>query len=386
MNEVELLQLIRQWEDSYTEFKEESAHSDDLAATIVAFANTDGGRLILGVAEDRRITGVTDPDRLMQRIDQICHHNVEPPLVCFQQKADAEAQKVLVVRVPKGPERPYRTNRGVHYIRTASGRRQASREELLRLYQATFDLFPDELPVSRTGLADLDRPYFEAAFQSFYGLAVDEMELPFAQLLRNLKLMREEELTLAGVLLFGRRPQAWLPFAEVTAVRFPGTQMGESFVDRKDIEGTLEQQITGAEAFLKLHMTVSGQIRGFRRHDEHEIPPFVLREAVANAIAHRDYTIRGQVRVFVFDDRVEVINPGRLPNTVTLDNIRLGIHVERNPIIVTFLARLGLVSRIGTGIPRMIRLMREQGLPRPEFQILDSQFQVVLRRPRRVQE
>ena len=293
---------------------------------------------------------------------------------------------VLVVRVPKEPERPYRTNRGVHYIRTASGRRQASREELLRLYQATFDLFPDELPVSRTGLADLDRPYFEAAFQAFYGLTVDEMELPFAQLLRNLKLMREEELTLAGVLMFGRRPQAWLPFAEVTAVRFPGTQIGESFVDRKDIEGTLEQQITGAEAFLKLHMTVSGQIRGFRRHDEHEIPPFVLREAVANASAHRDYTIRGQVRVFVFDDRVEIINPGRLPNTVTLDNIRLGIHVERNPIIVTFLARLGLVSRIGTGIPRMIRLMREQGLPTPEFQILDNQFQVVLRRPRRVQE
>jgi len=385
MDEAELLRLIRQWEDSYTEFKEESAHPDDLAASIVAFANTDGGRLILGVAQDGRITGVANPDRLMQRIDQICHRNVEPPLVCFQQKVKAGRQTVLVVRVPKGPERPYKTNRGVHYIRTASGRRQASREELLRLYQATFDLFPDELPVPGTKLADLDRPYFEATFQAFYGLTVDEMGLPFAQLLRNLKLMKGEELTLAGVVLFGRRPQAWLPFAKVTAVRFPGMQIGESFVDRKDIEGTLEQQITGAEAFLKVHLAVSGQIRGFRRQDEYEIPLFVLREAVVNAIAHRDYTIRGQIRLFIFDDRVEIINPGRLPNTVTLDNIRLGIHVERNPVIVTFLTKLGLMSQIGTGIPRMIRLMREQGLPTPDFQIMDNQFQVVLRRLREAQ-
>lgn len=381
MNEAELLQLIHQWEDSYTEFKEETAHSDDLAAAIAAFANTDGGRLILGVAQDKQITGVTAPDRLMQRVDQICYNNIEPPLICFQEKVAAAGQTVLVVRVPKGPERPYRTNRGVYYIRTASGRRQASREELLRLYQATFDLFPDELPVAGTTLADLDRPYFEAAFQAFYGTTVDEAGLPLPQLLRNLKLMKDGELTLAGVVLFGRRPQALLPFAKVTAVRFQGTEMGERFLDRKDIEGALEQQVSGTEAFLKVHLLVSGEIQGFHRHDEPEIPPFVLREAVVNAIAHRDYTIRGQIRLFVFDDRVEIINPGRLPNTVTLDNIRLGIHVERNPVIVTFLTKLGLMSQIGTGIPRMIRMMREHDLPPPDFQIVDDQFRVTLHRP-----
>lgn len=381
MNETELLQLIQQWEDSYTEFKEETAHPDDLATAIVAFANTDGGRLILGVAQDRQITGVTAPDQLMQRVDQICYNNIEPTLICFQEKVAVAGQTVLIVRVPKGPERPYRINRGVYYIRTASGRRQASREELLRLYQATFDLFPDELPVAGTTLADLDQPYFEKTFQAFYGTTVDEAGLPLSQLLRNLKLMKNGELTLAGVVLFGRRPQALLPFAKVTAVRFQGTEMGERFLDRKDIEGTLEQQISGAEAFLKVHLLVPGEIQGFRRHDEPEIPPFVLREAVVNAIAHRDYTIRGQARLFVFDDRVEIVNPGRLPNTVTLDNIRLGIHVERNPVIVTFLTKLGLMSQIGTGIPRMIRLMREHDLLPPDFQIVDDQFRVTLHRP-----
>jgi ATP-dependent DNA helicase RecG len=109
----------------------------------------------------------------------------------------------------------------------------------------------------------------------------------------------------------------------------------------------------------------------------------VLREAVVNAIVHRDYTIRSQIRIFVFDDRIEIMNPGRLPDTVTLDNILLGIHVERNPILVTFLSRLGFVSRIGTGIPRMIRLMRQHGLPDPQFQIVDHEFRVVLRRVRK---
>ena len=381
MQETQVRQLIQQGEDSYTEFKEDTAHPDNLAATIVAFANTDGGRLILGVSDEGMVIGVPDADHMMQRIDQICTHNVEPPLICFQEKVRLGEQLVLVVRVPKGSERPYRTNRGVYYIRTASGRRQASRDELRRLYQAAFALFPDELPVPDTGLTDLNHPYFEATFESLYDIPVDQVDLSLSRLLQNLKLMKGAELTVAGVLLFGRYPQRHLPFARVSAVHFYGSEVGERFRDRKEIEGTLDQQIEDAVAFLNLRLPLPGRIEGLRRRDEPEFPPFVLREAVANAIAHRDYTIRGQVRVFIFDDRVEIINPGELPNTVTLDNILFGIHVERNPLLVTFLAKLGLMSRVGTGIPRMIRAMREAGSPPPEFRVTGGQFSVVLRRP-----
>lgn len=161
-----------------------------------------------------------------------------------------------------------------------------------------------------------------------------------------------------------------------------GNEIGEEFLDRKEILGTLEDQITDAETWLRLRLPVAGKITGFRREDIPEIPSFVLREAIVNAVVHRDYTLRTQIRMFVFDDRIEIMNPGRLPNTVTLDNIRLGIHAERNPILTTFLSRLGFVSRVGTGIPRMIRLMRQHGLPDPEFQIVDHEFRVVLRRTR----
>ncbi|MEA3342039.1 MAG: ATP-binding protein, partial [Chloroflexota bacterium] len=374
MQEAQIKRLIRQGEDSYTEFKEVAAHPDNLAAAIVAFANTDGGRLILGVSDEGTVIGVPDTDRAMQRIDLICSHNVEPPLICFQEKVSLEERLVLVVRVPKGPERPYRTNRGVYYIRTASGRRQASRDELRRLYQATFALFPDELPVSGTGLADLNRPYFETTFERLYDMTVDEVDLSLSHLLRNLRLVKGEELTVAGVLLFGRRPQRHLPFAHVSGVHFHGLEVGERFRDRKEIEGTLEQQVEGALAFLDLRLPLPGQIEGLYRQDKPEFPPFVLREAVVNAIVHRDYTIHGQVRVFIFDDRLEIASPGELPNTATLDSIRFGIHVERNPLLVTFLSKLGLMSRVGTGIPRMIRAMREAKLPPPEFEITDGQF------------
>ena len=381
MQEAEVKRLIRQGEDSYTEFKEATAHPDNLAATIVAFANTDGGRLILGVSDRKTVIGVPDADQVMQRIDQICTHNVEPPLICFQEKVHLGEQLVLIVHVPKGSERPYRTNRGVYYVRTASGRRQASRDELRRLYQSAFALFPDELPVPDTGLTDLNSPYFEATFKRLYDMSADEADLSLSRLLQNLKLMKDEKLTVAGVLLFGRHPQRHLPFARVSAVHFYGPEMGERFRDRKEIEGTLDQQIEGALAFLDLRLPLPGRIEGLHRRDEPEFPQFVLREAVANAVAHRDYTIRGQVRVFIFDDRVEIINPGELPNTVTLDNILFGIHVERNPLLVTFLAKLGLMSRVGTGIPRMIQAMRKAELPPPEFRIIDGQFSVTLRRP-----
>ncbi len=382
MNVAELREVIAQGEDSFTEFKEESAHPDDLAAAIVAFANTEGGRLILGVADDKTIPGITNTDQLMQRIDNVCNQNVQPALVCTQEKVRIDGNRVLVVHVPKGPERPYRTNRGVYYIRTASGRRQASREELLRLYQAALALFPDELPVPNTKLPDLDQGYFERQFETFAEMPVEDTGLSLERLLSNLKLWDGSTLTVAGLLLFGRNPQAHLPFAMVSAVHFKGTEIGEEFLDRKEILGTLEDQITDAEAWLRLRLPVAGKISGFRREDTPEIPSFVLREAVVNAIVHRDYTIRSQIRIFLFDDRIEIMNPGRLPNTVTLDNIRLGIHAERNPILTTFLSRLGFASRVGTGIPRMIRLMRQHGLPEPEFQVVDHEFRVVLRRAR----
>jgi ATP-dependent DNA helicase RecG len=144
MDLVQLRERIDNWEGLHTEFKEWPVHLDDLAASLVAFANTDGGQLILGVSERREIPGVGDADRVARSVDNAATNNCELPLTIVQETVRTEdSAMVLVVNVPKGDMRPYRTNRGIYYVRTSSGRRQASREELLRLFQATESFYYD---------------------------------------------------------------------------------------------------------------------------------------------------------------------------------------------------------------------------------------------------
>jgi len=167
MNVAELRSRIQNWEDIHTEFKLQAVHPDDLSAAIVAFANSDGGQLIIGVSNERRVVGVIDLDKLRQYVENIALNNCVPPISITLETVTHDPEAVLVVTIPKGDQRPYRTNRGVYYLRTASGRRPASREELLRLFQASESMFYDESPLVRLGLEDLD---LEAVKTSWSGL------------------------------------------------------------------------------------------------------------------------------------------------------------------------------------------------------------------------
>jgi ATP-dependent DNA helicase RecG len=156
MNAPELLDRISRWEDLHTEFKQALDSREELAKDLVCLANTDGGQLIFGVSEDRAIVGVADIDALLRAVEDVAYNRCEPPLSVVQETVEHDGARVLVVNVPKGDERPYRTRSGRFYIRTAaSGCRQASRSELLRLFQATDSLYYDELPLTRLSLPTL---------------------------------------------------------------------------------------------------------------------------------------------------------------------------------------------------------------------------------------
>ena len=167
MNQTELYSRIQDWENIHTEFKEKSIHSDDLSASIVAFANTDGGQIIFGVDNNKQIIGIDDTDQLMRFVDNIAFNNCEPPITVVQETVNIKSDQVIViVNVPKGDQRPYRTNRGVYFVRTTSGRRQASREELLRLFQSVESLFYDGIPVMRAVPEDLDEQAIKILFDN----------------------------------------------------------------------------------------------------------------------------------------------------------------------------------------------------------------------------
>jgi len=382
MNEKELIELIVKGEDSYTEFKEEKVHSNDLAAEIVAFANTEGGKILLGLSDKKEIKGVTNPDKEMMRVENISRNNCEPPLTVNIEKIKINKEIVLCIYIPKGPERPYRTNRGVYYIRSSSGKRQATREELLRLYQATRSIHYDELPVPATSIDELDIRYFRRFFERFYQTRIDE-NLDLNKLLENMKILTRQDkklvFTVGGYLLFGLNPQKELPFCKITIAKFEGNKIGEEF-EKKDLEGNLEEQIKAADTVLNLYLKTRVNIKGFENELQPEIPKEVLREVVVNAVAHRDYHITSQIRIFIFDDRLEIMSPGKLPNGITLENIKLGVHSERNPLIVSYLAKMGYMTQIGTGIVRMTRLLKEHTGKEPEFEERDQEFVVRIRR------
>ena len=380
----ELAARIGKGENLHSEFKRELPHPEDLAAALVAFANTDGGDLFLGVDDAGGTPGVADVDRIGQRVDNVAYNNCSPPVTVLQETVAAERGTVLVVRVPKGEGRPYRTNRGVYYTRTASGRRHALREELLRLFQADARAFYDETPMRGSTSADLDGDaadeMLEAIGERSRGLVI--AGLPQRRLLANWGLLTESDgrPTVAGMLLLGAAPQRLLPHAYVSALRIPGTEIATPPMDQKRIEGRAFDLLVDAERFLEFHLLRRHRIRGMEPEVMPELPLSALREALVNAVAHRDYAVTGPIRVLVFEDRVEVRSPGGLPNSVRLAQLPAGVHVLRNPTLYNLLLKRGLVTDVGSGIPRMIQLVRDQTGREPTLRLAGDEFVVTLPR------
>jgi ATP-dependent DNA helicase RecG len=380
MTAAELKSRIINWEDLHTEFKLQAVHPDDLSAAIVAFANSDGGQLVIGVSNDRHVVGVTGADKLRQYVENVALNNCVPSISISMETVGGDPDSVLVVTIPKGDQRPYRTNRGVYYLRTASGRRQASREELLRLFQAAESMYYDEVPLTRLGLEDLDLDAVRA-FAEQTRLAEGLPDIPLERLLRNWRLVSGNNPTIAGLVLFGRDPQQHLPFAQINAARIPGIEIANEPSDRKDFTGRLFDVIDQAMRFLYLHLAIPHKIRGLEPEPRPELPSAALREAIINAVAHRDYTVQGPIRLFVFDDRVEFHSPGKPPNSVDAEAMRMGSHVVRNPHIYARLSDAGLVTRARSGIPRIVKLVREA--TGQDIVIDIREFEVLLSIPRK---
>jgi len=382
MTADEIAQVVQDGETMYAEFRSAAARPECLDTAFISFLNTEGGVLWLGIEDDGTVSGVTDVDGARQRVDQILANNITPRATAFIEQVEIGVTRLLKITLSRGLDRPYYTQRGQCYVRQNSGKQLASREEIRRMYMAVRSFFFDESVLSGTGLSDVDKPILNAFLATAYGVAeeTDRPDEELERLLRNLKCMAGEELTVAGALLFGRQPQRMLPTARMEFARFEGGMAGETILDRKTVEGRLPQQLEQIESLLRLHLRDAGVIRGFEPEVQAELPPEMLRESVTNALVHRDYSISAPVRVMLFEDRLEIHSPGQLPNGVSVENVRAGIHVERNPIILSLMSKLGLMTRLGTGIVRIFRLAAERGLPEPELEERGAEFVVTLYR------
>lgn len=252
-------------------------------------------------------------------------------------------------------------------------------QELLRMVQRAGVYRFDETPVPGTGESDLDWSLFERYYRAVAGDSFNSEELSSGETLRGAFVLTECDdklcLTVAALLCFGKNPQRHLNQSRISALRFIGDDVGEMMADTQELHGPLPQLIDGAMIFATRNMAIRGQIEGLLETTHPQYPQAVLRELIVNAVAHRDYSMAGtQIRLIMFDHRLELYSPGRLPNGMTLANLRYYNHVARNPLIVQYLSRLGYMRDFGTGIPRVIRLMKEHNGTVPEFEILGEEL------------
>ena len=350
----------------------EAPDAAQLAATLAALANAHGGAVVLAPTNAL-------PDALADLTQSACLLAQPPLILPLPELLTLPGGLVAMINVPPGLPHVYSVY-GVYWTRMAAQNRPLTTEELRRLLMqrdpgsAGFE--STAVPGSR--LDDLDPSRVRAYVQALSGLAADTVE----EVLLSRGCLTDTggalTPTVAGILLFGRDPQRFLRSAEVIAVRYQGADMSDEFV-RQDIRGVLPQQVRLAEAFVADHMRRTNRIRGLAREEVPEYPISVVREALVNAVAHRDYAARGEgIRLLMFSDRLQVYSPGRLPGHVTLDNL-LAERYSRNEAIVQILSDMGFSERLGYGMDRMVRVMSEHGLPPPQFTETTAGFQVTLR-------
>lgn len=406
MLKAELAELIRNGENSGVEFKRDDVHPDRLAREIAALLNLEGGHILLGVEDDGMVSGLTRSAQAAEEwVMNIGRNSLQPPVILYWETIQWDHSKVVgVITLPAdGPDKPYKARRGAAWLtmmRVGSTSREATREEEARLYQASGLMRYDIRPVLGSNLNELDRRRLESYFRYVRGQEAPQIEETEAweRLLVNTDLMIEERgkvlATVGGLLLFGRRPNRFLPQAGITATAYPGLEKDYAARERAVLRGPLapllspsgdilENGLVGqAMDFVRRNTAVEAWIdqRGRRQDRWKDYPLEAVREALVNAIAHRDYTISvTDIELAIYSDRLEIISPGNLPNTVTVEKIKFGYRATRNELIKEVLRDYRYIEATGLGVPRkIIRGMREHNGTEPDLIEEEDRFTVRL--------
>jgi ATP-dependent DNA helicase RecG len=360
MTRENLMSQIVLGEDSKRQFKSDVRNAESLAAEMAAFANSDGGLVFIGVADDGSTPGLgpRDVSRINQLVSNAASQLVRSPLTVRTENVPvAQDRVVIALTVPKGIDKPYFDKNGVIWLKTGSDKRRVnSKEELRRLFQFSDQFHADELP-TQAGVDKLDKLRFRDFLRDVYKRDFPDADDERLRLLQNMNLATDEGvLNLAGVLMFAERPEWIKPQFVVKAIRYPGKAIHVSdYLDTEDFEGPLKKVFDDALGFImrNLHKVQAG--RGVNAPGQSEIPESVFEELLVNALVHRDYLVSAPIRLFVFDDRIELVSPGHLPNNLTVAKIRTGNSNIRNPILVSYVAK-GLLPYhgLGSGIKRAL--------------------------------
>ncbi|MFZ5518678.1 MAG: RNA-binding domain-containing protein [Candidatus Zhuqueibacterota bacterium] len=389
LTEIEILRMIENGENSFVEFKDDRIANRDLAEEVIALSNHKGGYLFLGVSDDKQIVGLTREDN-EERIMNICDDLVFPTVFPTYYETNIGETKIAIIELEVGSNKPYCIPKGAEkkfnpdeiYIRQGSkSRKLKSRDELQRLFQASAHIHYEIIPVAYASMENFDLDFAT----DFLNKNIRQVSIASGNpetALKNLDLLVETEKglqpTIAGLLLFGKGEiKKFLPQVGITSIKINGQSKTDQKIDHKFFNENLFANFNNAWNFFKIHNAKTYRIDGKNRIDKFDYPDKVFREILANACIHRDYTIAGsEIMVWIFEDRIEISSPGRLPNTISIEKMKSGAKYHRNPILAQFFAYYGIVEMLGQGVLMANLWLKENG--NPELQIEENEEEVVV--------
>lgn len=380
MKKEDLLQLIRNGETQEIEFKEGCPSTYEISETICAFANTDGGYFIMGVSKKGEIRGLScNMDKLQQDIANANQAIHSIPIISTK-IFDMDSKRIIVVEVSRANDKNAHTFKGVVYVRIGSTRRKLEGQSLFDFLKNKQILCFDEQD-SDAKIEDIDEKKVKAYLAKRNREDYLKINSVKDFIISNMLGKANDGIKLKNVasLFFSKDPYNWHPQNEVRIVRFDGIQPVK-IISQRDFKEDPFENIEQTISFIRQNISKRFIIPegSLRRVEIEEYPLEVIREAVVNAIAHRDYYSYDSIQINIFDNRLEISNPGGLPEGLTKEFFGKR-SVRRNPITYRLLRDCQYVEGLGTGIPKMINEMRKSGLKDPEFNFEGGFFVVTLR-------
>ena len=407
MTKLELFELIANGENSGIEFKRDDVRPEQLAKEVVALANFQGGRILLGVEDDGTISGIHRENLEHWVMDTVFGRYVHPMILPFYEEVKVDDDhRVAIITITQGSTKPYvvrNRDREEIYVRAGTTSRLATREQQARLFALGGMLHAEMLPVSGSTLHDLSLE----RLTDYLTALVGDREMPstdnaWGERLCGLGFMVERQdgppvCTIAGLVLFGHSPRRLLRQAGIRWIAFEGEDKSYKALDDRLIDGPLvalwkersrgrrervgngliENFVEAARPFLSEETEPLDD--SMRRERHWHYPVDALREAIVNALAHRDWTRYEEIEVTRYSDRLEILSPGALQNSMTVEKMIAGQRSPRNTLIVEVLRDYGYVDARGMGVRnKIIPLLREQNGVEPEFQATEDYLRLVM--------
>ena len=361
MEQSRLIELIKKGESSTVQFKERVEDAHKLSQELVAFSNARGGTIVIGVDDKTgRIKGLSFEEIHMTNslIVGATTNNVKPPVIVETETVAAGKENLLVVHLAEGLSKPYKDKNGAIWIKNGSDKRRVTaNEEIARLLQSSKIMFADEMKIPGTSVNDVHLPVFKYYYKTKYRRDFEKSGVELEQSLQNQFLLKEGNITLAGLLLFCANRHLYRPQFSIQCVSVNARDLtNNKFEDNAPaFEGTLSLVYEQTLGFLDRNLRKKPSGKSFNSQLKWEIPLEVFEELIVNALIHRDYFINSTIKIMIFSDRIEIISPGTLPNSLSVESMLSGgISIPRNPVLQSLAQYVLPYKGLGTGIPRAI--------------------------------